>query len=53
MDLEREKVEKLYMQYCHPDDIQTMFDSLLQEYGDNASVLVIPQAGSILPKVKE
>ena len=53
MDLEREKVEKLYMQYCHPDNIQSMFDNLLQKYGEDASVLFIPQAGSILPKVKE
>ncbi|MBO7275871.1 MAG: transcriptional regulator, partial [Clostridia bacterium] len=53
MDLEREKVEKLYMEYCAPENIQSMFDNLLKKYGDNASVLVIPQAGSILPKVKE
>ncbi len=53
MDLEREKVEKLYMEYCAPENIQSMFDNLLKKYGDDASVLVIPQAGSILPKVKE
>jgi hypothetical protein len=29
-----------------------MFDDLLKKYGEDASVLVIPQAGSILPKVK-
>ena len=41
------------MEYCAPENIQSMFDNLLKKYGDDASVLVIPQAGSILPKVKE
>ena len=51
--MKKEEVEKLYITHRNPEQLQDVMDELLKKYGEDASVLVIPQAGSVFPKLKE
>ncbi len=48
-DMEKEKVECMFISYYPKEKLQDVIDEITKDAG---SVLVIPQAGSILPKVK-
>lgn len=46
-DLKQDFVEKLHFNYVY--DLQKTLDDLLNRYGENASVLMMPYGGSTLP----
>lgn len=50
-ELDKAQVERLYLGYRRPDQLQELISELIVKYGEEASVLVIPQAGSIFPKL--
>lgn len=50
-ELDQAQVERLYLGYRRPEQLQELIGELIVKYGEEASVLVIPQAGSIFPKL--
>lgn len=50
-EMDKAQVERLYLTYRAPEQLQETVDGLIEQYGEDCSVLVIPQAGSIFPRL--
>jgi nickel-dependent lactate racemase len=51
-DMDGRQVEKLYMRHRGKEGLQPLIDKLIKDSGGAATFYIIPQAGSILPKMR-
>ena len=51
-DMDRRQVERLYIKYSEKESLDALINKIIKDSGGGATFYVIPQAGSILPKLE-